>query len=125
MSQQLTEVPGRPMQTALDALDRRMPQQTSLPAIKPDYKNYQQSKKKNLTNQNNLYSLLFSYSQCVMFHSQEGSDMLLQRHNLQELSPECHEERAELSQVHVHQFCKLIRRLCFQLKIQGKLNILK
>lgn len=46
MSQQLTEVPGRPMQTALGALDRRMPQQTSLPAIKPDYTNYQHSKKK-------------------------------------------------------------------------------
>lgn len=34
-SQQLTEVPGRPMQIALDALDRKMPQQTSLPVITP------------------------------------------------------------------------------------------
>lgn len=57
MSQRLTAVPGRPMQTALDALDRRMPQQTSLPAIKPDYTNYQHSKKNKTTNQNNLYSL--------------------------------------------------------------------
>lgn len=64
------------------------------------------------------------YSQCVMIHSQEGCDVLLQGHDLQELPPECHEERAELSQVHVDQFCKLIRRLCFQLKIQGRFNIL-
>lgn len=57
-----------------------------------------------------------------MLHSQEGCDTLLQGHNLKELSPECHEQRAELSQVHVHQFCKLIRRLCFQLKIHGRLK---
>lgn len=55
-----------------------------------------------------------------MIHSQEGCDVLLQGHDLQELPPECHEERAELSQVHVDQFCELIRRLCFQLKIQGR-----
>lgn len=32
-----------------------------------------------------------------MLHSQEGCDMVLQGHNLKELSPECHEQRAELS----------------------------
>lgn len=53
-----------------------------------------------------------------MLHSEDGSDMLLQGDHLEELSPESHEQRAELSQVHVHQFCQLIRGLSFMLEVQ-------
>lgn len=53
-----------------------------------------------------------------MLHSKDGSNMLLQGDNLKELSPESHEQRAQLSQVHVHQFCQLVRELSFTLKLQ-------
>ncbi|PWA26078.1 hypothetical protein CCH79_00001544 [Gambusia affinis] len=38
-----------------------------------------------------------------------GSNVFLQGHNFQELSPESHEQRAELRQVHINKFCKLVR----------------
>lgn len=58
-----------------------------------------------------------------MFHSEHGGYVLLQRDHLQELSPEGHEERAELSQVHVYQLCQLIGRLGLMLEKQKHLVI--
>ncbi|TNN62945.1 hypothetical protein EYF80_026825 [Liparis tanakae] len=42
--------------------------------------------------------------------------MLLQGNDLQKLSPESHEQRAQLRQVHIDQFCQLVGGLGFLLK---------
>lgn len=58
-----------------------------------------------------------------MFHREHGGYMLLQGHHLQELSPQSHEQRAELSQVHVYQLRQLVGRLGLILEKQKHLVI--
>lgn len=53
-----------------------------------------------------------------MLHSKHGGNVLLQGHHLQELSPQSHEQRAKLSQVHVYQFRQLVGRLGLLLEKQ-------
>lgn len=52
----------------------------------------------------------------MVLHGKKGCDVLLQGHHLEELSPKSHEQRAELSQVHIYLFCQLIRGFSFLLK---------
>lgn len=60
-----------------------------------------------------------------MLHSKHGGYVLLQGDHLQELSPKSHEQRAELSQVHVYQLCQLVGRLGLMLEKQKHLVIWK
>lgn len=53
-----------------------------------------------------------------MFHRKHGGDVLLQGDHLEKLSPESHEQRAELSQVHVYQLRQLVGRLGLMLEKQ-------
>ncbi len=55
---------------------------------------------------------LTTHPYCMVLLGQQRRDPLIHGHHFQEISPQCHEQRAQLCQIHVHQFSQLIWALC-------------